>query len=178
MAKSAMEFRAVAKFDRPGSGRVLRGTVIPYNAPSEIAGAFREEFKPGSITVHGDPVINVQHRRDRMLARAGRGLTLTDGPEALRAELTLPNTREGDDVLELVHNEVLTGFSAEFRVSVGGETFDAATRLRTITKATLFGLAVVDTPGHTGARIDEIRAQIEADESYTAVLEGYRRWRF
>ena len=48
--------------------------------------------------------LTTQHQRERALARTqGGGLTLLDGPEELKAEFELPNTRDGEDVAELIN---------------------------------------------------------------------------
>ena len=150
------EYRAV-EFRQSGPG-VIEGVVIPYGRASKIAGLFSETFQPASLSF-GSVVVNRQHDRTRPLARLGHGLTLEDGPEALRARLELPDTADGRDTRSLVEMGVLRGFSAEFRC-VREEW--PTPRERVVYAAVLTGLAVVDDPAHAGAVIAEARARIEA----------------
>lgn len=138
----------------PVKGRTLHGVLVRYG---DTAPNFQERIEPGAFgDVAGvDAILNVQHRRDRMLVRTGNGLQLTDGPESLRVAATLPNTREADDVLELIRADVLRGFSAEF--------LPTSTRLEggveVVERADLHGLAVVDKPAYPDARIEAVRQQ-------------------
>ena len=154
---SKLERRAVT-FDRPDASGTVSGTVVPYGVPSRIADLFDEVFEPGSLSIRGNILLNVQHDRARPLARAGHGLTLTNNATQLRISFDPPATTEGRDVAELIRTGVLTGFSMEFRAN--RETFDMATKRRTIHEAELRGIAIVDDPAHTGALIDEIRQQM------------------
>ena len=96
-----------------------------------------------------DVVLNLQHRRDRPLARTGGGgLVLSDSPAALSIAATLPGTRDAEDALALVRANVLRGLSIEFsaldeRIEAGG--------LRVIERAALHGVALVDVPAYPDA---------------------------
>lgn len=171
LERRAFEFRAA---DTETGLPALEGVVVPYGDRAQIAGRFTEEFRAGSITLRS-VVANVMHRRDRPLARAGHGLTLTDGPTALRARLELPDTTEGRDVAELVRGHVLTGFSAEFRAT--RDRWEG--RHRIIEAADLHRLAVVDTPAYAGAVITEGRMIELGDwlEHQSAGQRRARRWR-
>lgn len=129
-------------------GRVLSGTVMPYG---EIAkGAPRpEKFIPGSLRF-SDVILNVQHDRNRPIARTDGGLELTDSQKALELRATLPETREGDDTIELVKKRVLRGLSVEFRAI--SEHYEAGVRV--ITDAILSGIAIVDRPAYQGAVVE------------------------
>ena len=149
--RRAVEFREAA----PG---VIEGVLIPYGVPSRIGGVFDEEFRAGSVRI-GDVLANRQHDRSRPLARIGHGLTLTDAQDALRARIVLPDTQEGRDTGVLVSAGVLRGLSAEFRAI--RDEWPSPTR-RIVHEAELRGLAVVDSPGHEGAVIEEVRARLAA----------------
>ena len=82
-------------------GRRLLGTVIKYGDVSRQPWG-TERFEPGAFQPIGDVILNAHHERSRPLARVGGGLTLEDSPQALTMTAELPNTREADDVLELV----------------------------------------------------------------------------
>ena len=121
----------------------------------------RERFVAGAFgDVAGiDTILNFQHNRQRPLARTGGGgLVLTDSPEALRIEATLPQTRENDDVLTLVRTKVLRGFSVEFNARK--ETQNG--NMREIQSAQLVDIGVVDRPAYPQSEV-QARAEVRQD---------------
>ena len=153
-----VEYR-YAEFD-DSDGRTLLGTVIRYGDVSTATPVGAERFESG---VFGDiptldTILNMQHDRKRPLARTGGGgLVLTDSDERLRIEATLPETRDGDDALELVEKGVLRGFSTEF---ISRQESDR-NGVRSISQAALPAIALVDRPAYAGSIIAEIRQQGE-----------------
>ena len=144
-----------------GKPDVLAGVAVPYGSRASI-GRFSEEFRAGSIKPHADGVIlNVQHDRSRPIARAPDNMRLIDGADALRIEATLPDTREARDTAELVRAGVLKGLSVEFNAT--GEKWDG--EHRTITEATLSGVAVVDRPAYPDASLE---ARYKAEQARIA----------
>ncbi len=154
-------------------GVVVEGVAVPYRTPTDIGGLFTERIEAGSFgdVAAADVIANVQHRRDRPLARTGPsgGLVLSDGPESLRARLVLPDTTEGRDCAVLVRQGVLRGFSIEFSVRDGGETWTDT--VRSISAAELRGLALVDRPAYSDAEI-AIRAKTVKRGKTAKSLEG------
>ena len=143
------EFRAEG-----GDTGVITGVAVPYGVPSTI-GRFTETFKAGAFAPIGNEIrVNLQHERGRALARnvEGGGLVLVDSDIELRASLTLPDTVTGQEARALIERRVLTGFSAEFNVKPGGDTWRGMDR--TVTAATLHGISLVDAPAHVGAQLD------------------------
>ncbi|MDE0332257.1 MAG: HK97 family phage prohead protease [Nitrospinae bacterium] len=139
---------------------VLRGVVMPYLERTKI-GSFEERFKSGAFGDIGELRLNMAHDRKRPLCvnKKGGGLRLIDSETELRAEVDLPDTADGRDARELIKRGVLSGFSVEFR-SVD-ETWND--NLRTINRAELGGLALVDRPQYISAVIEEIRQAQEAN---------------
>ena len=128
-----------------GAGRV-EGVAVRYGDTASLPG-FRERFERGAFgdVAALDVIANLQHDRTRPLARTGGGgLTLADGPGALRAAIELPDTRDGADAAALLRRGVLRGLSLEFRVE--GERFEAGVRI--VERAALRGLALVDRPAY------------------------------
>lgn len=141
-------------------GRNLRGVVIQYGDVARMPFG-RETFERGAFgDVSGlDVRLNVQHNRDRLIARTPQTLTLTDGPDALRMAATLPETREADDALAAVRAGLLRGLSLEFR-AVRAPFVDG---LRTIRKATLRAFGLVDTPAYAGSTVEARAYEIRQD---------------
>ena len=143
-----------------GAPDVISGVAIRYGDRAEIAPNLFELFAPGAFgpdVAKSTVVVNRQHDRASPLGRAGGLLRLSDSADALRAELTLPATRDGEDVATLVRDGVLRGFSVEFRAMrdriEGGN-------LRIVERAELRGLSVVDDPAY-GDSLVALRARIE-----------------
>ena len=151
---AAFEFRAV-----DGGPGVLSGVAMPYGSEAILPGGLRERFEPGAFGAldTADVIANWQHMRESPIGRTGGGgLVLQDGPQELRASLTLPDTTAGRDVATLARNGVLRGFSVEFfamrdRVDAG---------VRVVERARLSGLSIVDRPAYRDA-LATLRARIE-----------------
>ena len=142
---------------------VLEGMLIPYGTPMRIGSApgskgFEEVFEPGALVVNGllvavppspapasPPPRRKPLPRDRPLARPGLGLELRDGPGGMRAILTLPDTIDGRRVRARIEAGELTAFSAAFQAIA--EEWPAPDR-RTVRRARLVGLALLDRPEH------------------------------
>ena len=132
-------------------GRTLSGVAIAYGSEAKIR-SFRERFNAGAFgDVSGlDVILNRQHDRARPLARTGGGgLELRDSAERLEIAADLPETRGADDVLTLVGAGILRGLSLEF-VAIR-ETWQG--NLRTILRATLRGVGIVDRPAYPDSAI-------------------------
>lgn len=153
---AAFTFEARAGDDRsPGT---LAGVAMPYGTVADLGGGLRERFEPGAFGPdpgRRDVLANWQHSREAPLGRTGGGgLTLTDGPDALRVELVLPDTMAGRDVAELAGRRVLRGFSVEFRALREG----FRSGVRVVAGAVLTGIAIVDRPAY-GEALASLRAR-------------------
>lgn len=151
MREKKTEFRAF-EFRASETG-VIEGVVIPYGQHAKVA-YFEERFLPGSVR-YSDVIANVMHDAGRPIARTdGGGLDLTDGRDALRATIQIPDTQEGRDTHHLIKKGVYRGLSAEFQVLDD----DMPDNLRTIRSAELKGLGIVDRAAYAGATVSEVRA--------------------
>ena len=81
------------------------------------------------------------------LGRTGRNLVIIDTPEAMRAELSLPDTTYGRDVATEIRGGLLTGMSLEFRATKD----DVVGTHRVIETARMGGFGVVDDPAYPGS---------------------------
>ena len=149
------EFRAGDDERSPGT---LTGIAMPYGQIADLGGGLRERFEPGAFGPdpgRRDVLANWQHSREAPLGRTGGGgLTLTDGPDALRVDLVLPSTAAGRDVAELSRRRVLRGFSIEFRPVREG--FRGGVRV--VAGAVLTGISIVDRPAY-GDALAALRAR-------------------
>ena len=132
-------------------GRTLEGVAIRYGDVARIGVRARERFEPRAFgnLESADVILNVAHDRARPLARTGAGLFLVDTAESLTVRAELPNTREADDVLELIKAGVLRGLSIEFLARQ--KRFEG--EIRVVSDAALTGLGVVDRPAYRGSAV-------------------------
>lgn len=138
---SDIEYRFSASLE--SSERTISGIAIRYGDRAKI-GSETEEIAPGAFGDLSDVLVNVQHDRNRPVARTGGNLTLNDSDQALSLEAVLPETREANDLLENVRAKILRGFSVGFRVIEDAWSGSH----RTITRAVLDHIAVVDRPAY------------------------------
>ncbi len=144
--------RRFAVFRAAAADAPITGVLVAYGVAEDM-GDYRELVRPGAFgqVAERDLIVNLQHQRERPVARTGAGLEIRDTAAELRASVEPPDTTTGRDVRELVRLRVLRGFSVEMRVR--GDQWDRASRLRTIERADLLDLALVDRPGYASAVI-------------------------
>ena len=129
------------------AGDAVEGTAIRYGDVATI-GEFSERFEPGSISF-SDVIANIMHDRSKPVARTGSGLTLSDGPDALRARIEAPDTVYGREMRELLSAGLLRGLSVEFRAIE--DHWEGSTRI--VRRAELTGIGVVDRPAYPDSAI-------------------------
>ena len=161
--------RRYAPVELRADGRGLAGVVMPYGQVADLPFG-REVFEPGSFAsslAGADVILRVQHDRGRPLARTGAGLVLTDGPDALRMDAELLGTRDAEDALRNVRARILRGLSVEFhaiRERMAGD-------VRTIERAELVGIGLVDRPAYldavVAARAAEARVRAQGGQGAT-----------
>ena len=131
--------------------RRLSGVAVKYGDIAVLPfGRERFEVRAFGDLGQADVILNTMHDRRRPLARSGSGLTLLDTKQALEVRAELPNTREADDVLQLVETRVYRGLSIEFKATrermVSG--------VRTIQAARLTGIAICDRPAYPQSAVE------------------------
>ena len=137
--------------------RTISGTALKYGDEATLPWGTRERFEAGAFGSlrNADIILNVQHSRERPVSRTGGGgLEIMDDSRELRVKATLPETRDGDEVLGLVKSRILRGFSIEFRPIDIREEMKDKVRTDIITKAELVNVAVVDRPAYPQSLID------------------------
>ena len=134
-------------------GRTLRGTVMAYGSSALIPGIGRERFASFAFADYlrsGATALNVMHDEALTIASTGDVLTLADTPAALRMAAVLPQGDAYDSVLALVGDGLTTGLSVEFNALDERRTADT----RTILRAALPGLGIVDTPAYAASGVE------------------------
>ena len=162
----------------------IEGIAVTYGDTAKIpgpGGLVMESIRPGAFGRVGDVVANIQHDRQRPIARTGGGgLDLADGPDRLAARISIPDTTDGRDARILLDRGILRGLSVEMRVL--DELYQG--RERIITRADLKGLAIVDRPAYrlstaalkrwTDEQYEDDRADIFIQTRYSGVYRTNR----
>jgi uncharacterized protein len=134
---------------------VISGYAIRYNSPTVIAGEFREQLAPGSLTrtlkENPDVVMILAHDSGRVLGRVSAGtLSLREDRAGLYFSLQVdPSTPEGQTALGTVGRQDVKACSFGFRVRAeswddGGDRLP----LRTITDVDLMELTLTAFPAY------------------------------
>ena len=175
MVATVAERSASTEFRFDAASRVLTGDVVNYGRAAVVAGVGLERFAPGSLIPRDDIGLNLFHGRDATFAHTGDGsLRLHDSDTELRIEA---------DVLErsaawwALTRKVARSLSVEF-ASI--EEHRDGNGVRTITKASLNGIGLVDASPHRGRvelrHIDELRAAAVA-ATLTSIIPSATRLR-
>ena len=147
MSKKQKEYRAISfNASTEENSRTISG-LIPYNSDSAYMG-FVERLSPGcfskSLSEQSDIRALIEHSDQRLLARTKNGsLILEDGPDALRFTFDAPNTTEGDDILTMVRDGLVSGCSFGMIVMSENYTLENGEEIRTILEARLLEVSLV-----------------------------------
>lgn len=130
----------------------IAGLAVPFGAPSEDLGGFREIFKRGAFNdslAEDDIFVDIEHDRTRKLGRTSKGtVSFKSSHEGLRAEVTVPDTTLGRDTLEEVRNGTLDGMSIAFTDPVEEWRGKEGDLTRHIGKATLRAVTLTSYPAY------------------------------
>ena len=162
MSKQPSPERRVAlaqsvRLETRGSGMPrLVGHAAVFNSPTTIAGAFREQVAPCAFTRalrEGQDVrALVDHEPGKILGRTkANTLTLYEDGHGLVADIQLPDTSAGRDVVQSVGRGDLSGMSFAFTVAPGGETWtpgNVELDLQTLVDVDLSDVSVVTYPAY------------------------------
>lgn len=149
----------------PRDASVLRGK-IPYNSKSRNLGGFVEILAPGVFAdslrqggYDGDVIARYEHDSRGLLGRRSAGtLRLSDGPEALRYDVDLPDTSVGRDVATLAERGDLNGTSFSFIVENYERDEDWSVTpegvlLRVVKRAQIAEVSPVATPAYPASEL-------------------------
>ena len=159
-----------------GAAKVLKleGRPIVYDQPTTIndpAGTFIEIIRAGALD-HADlsdARLFYNHDLNKVpLARTPKTMQLTLDAAGLSMVAELPDTEEARSVYTAVQRGDLSGMSFTFKVPEGGDSYDAATNTRTITKIEkVYEISVVPFPAYPQTSV-EARSAINAWTSTAA----------
>ena len=127
------------------SGRRLVGYAATFGAEARM-GRYTETIAPGAFagSLGRDILALRDHDPARVLGRTRSGtLRLEEDSRGLAFDLLLPETREGEDVLELARRGDLGGMSFGFHVPAGGDKW--AGERRTLQRVELMEVSVVSS---------------------------------
>lgn len=146
--KPTEELRVIEEAGQP---KRIRGLAVPYGAMSDDLGGFREMFVRGAFgdSLTGEVRADVEHDRTMLLGRSSKGtLKLEERKEGLYAEITVPDTQRGRDVLADVANGNLDAMSIGF-VDADGEFRNKSGQLvREVSKAKLTAVTLTAFPAY------------------------------
>lgn len=101
-----------------------------------------------------DKFMLVNHDWNKVIGRTGSNLTLTEDEKGLRFELTVPNTTEGNDLLENVRLGLIKGCSFGFNIIKEKTRWDDAWNFyRDITEVDLFEVTATPIPAYADTEI-------------------------
>lgn len=163
-------------------GNHITGRPIVYNAPTEIAGYFREVFEPGALnnTDLRDVPLMVGHNQSSIpVARSRRNngsstMTLTPGAEGLDIDaiLDVENNATARELYSAVKRQDISGMSAAFTVDdeewTGLDTDMPTRHIRSVSK--VYEVSAVAFPAYEQTSINA-RSAKEALESARAALD-------
>ena len=137
--------------EEPGT---ITGIAVPFNQPTDIGGAYREQFAPGAIRNTSDVKIFYGHdHADLPIGRVIDGRDTEQGFEIV-AKLTT-GVQRADETLALMRDGVLNKFSVGFVPVEQTREGDLVTR----TLVDLKEVSVVPFPAYSGAEITQVREE-------------------
>ena len=153
-----VEFRA--------DGDTLTGVAVRYGDVAKLPG-FDETISPGAFAPIDDVILNLQHSRERPIARTGTPyLSLDDNDQRLEVRVKLPQNAHAEMARQLIQDGVLRGLSVE--MNVRQDEWHGTSR--TIRKADLHGIGIVDRPAYSASTLN--RAVMPLSYGATSPLEA------
>ena len=148
---------------------IIVGTPIVFDTPTtinDLCGSYTEVIKRGALDGADltDSRLLVNHDMTRIpLARTPKTMQLSITEKGLEMRAELPDTEEARSVYTAVKREDLTGMSFAFSVPDGGDSFDAKTNTRTITKISkVYEVSLVNFPAYPTASAEARSTRAES----------------
>lgn len=165
-----------------GNGTLLIvGTPIVFETPTTIndpTGSYTEVIKRGALDGSDltDSRLLVNHDLTRIpLARTPKTMQFKITDKGLEMTAELPDTEEARTAYTAVKRGDLTGMSFAFTVPEGGDSYDAKTNTRTITKiAKVYEVSLVNFPAYPTASAEARSARAEGLKKLEARNEAIK----
>lgn len=148
---------------------IIVGTPIVFDTPTtinDLCGSYTEVIQRGALDGCDltDSRLLVNHDMTRIpLARTPKTMSLNITEKGLEMRAELPDTEEARSVYTAVKREDLTGMSFAFSVPDGGDSFDAKTNTRTITKISkVYEVSLVNFPAYPTASAEARSTRAES----------------
>ncbi len=148
-----------------GGERIISGIAVPYGETDLIRdwdGEFHERWAPGafarSIAERGDKIRDIKAlwSHDPQDPPIGTIQRFDEQPDGLHVEIRIAPTATGDDLLTLVREGALDGFSVGFQpvdVAYVGRDADSGLEVREVREAKLREISLVSFPALSKARV-------------------------
>lgn len=148
---------------------IIVGTPIVFDTPTtinDLLGSYTEVIKRGALDDADltDSRLLVNHDMTRIpLARTPKTMQFNITEKGLEMRAELPDTEEARTAYTAVKRGDLTGMSFSFTVPEGGDSFDAQTNTRTITKIEkVYEVSLVNFPAYPTASAEARSTRAES----------------
>lgn len=148
---------------------IIVGTPIVFDTPTtinDLLGSYTEVIKRGALDEADltDSRLLVNHDLTRIpLARTPKTMQFNITEKGLEMRAELPDTEEARTAYTAVKRGDLTGMSFSFTVPEGGDSFDAQTNTRTITKIEkVYEVSLVNFPAYPTASAEARNTRAES----------------
>lgn len=148
---------------------IIVGTPIVFDTPTtinDLVGSYTEVIKRGALDEADltDSRLLVNHDLTRIpLARTPKTMQFNITEKGLEMRAELPDTEEARTAYTAVKRGDLTGMSFSFTVPEGGDSFDAQTNTRTITKIEkVYEVSLVNFPAYPTASAEARSTRAES----------------
>ena len=162
---------------------IIVGTPIVYDTPTtinDLCGSYTEVIQRGALDGADltDSRLLVNHDMTRIpLARTPKTMQFNITEKGLEMRAELPDTEEAKTAYTAVKRGDLTGMSFAFTVPDGGDSFDAKTNTRTITKIDkVYEVSLVNFPAYPTASAEARSTRAESLKKLEARNKAITLW--
>ena len=129
---------------------------------------FYERVRPGAFTKtlrENEAFMLLNHNWNQVIGRTGANLTLSEDEHGLRFEIDVPNTTDGNNLLENVRLGLITGCSFGFDITKEKTRWDESWNFyRDIEEVKLFEVTATPRPAYGSTSIE---ARAEGDSNFS-----------
>ncbi len=132
---------------------IITGRAVVYNSRSEDLGGFVEIIAPYAFrdSMGRDIRALIEHDPTKILGRTSSGtLKVKEDDQGVLIEITPPNTRTAEELLESIERRDISGMSFGFSVPQGGDNWNVESdpALRTVNHALLHEVTITALPAY------------------------------